>query len=302
MPRDCTAPPCMGLLDEQSGCHVAGSNTNMARNKNKKLIGRKKKKSRTLRIARPMNTPSVDRGTFTLGGVPAAYGAVTGTKQILPLQAGVGRKLLVQNFELCHTANGSNGAFSAGGDCANPGLSASYPWLSGIAKQYSKFRWHFLRYLYVPTCSTTTAGSVFFTWVYDYQDAGPTSLAQVAQSSESSIGNAWFGGAINPELAFSRELTSREAIFVDMDVKRANDAWYYVRTSQAGVSPSTGGMLTGVIPAGLTFANGTFPDSEARPGTIYYGADSVAGAAGIGNLFASYICEFADPVAPAMNV
>lgn len=270
---------------------------NMVKKNKKNIKNSKKRNGRGAMIPRPMMT---DYGRSS-GAAPAAYGATTGNKQILPLQAGVGRQMVVQNFELVHAANGSNSIFATGGDVCNPGLSTSYPWLSGVAKQYTKFKWKFLRYIYVPNCSTATAGSTYFMFNYDYQDSGPTTLAQVAQSQDSSIGNAWFGGAISPQLAFSASLSTREAIFVDLDVKRLNNLWYYVRTTQAGVSPSTGGALGGVIPAGLTYTQGSFADSESRPATIYYGADSVPGTGGIGNLFVSYICELSEPIASALN-
>lgn len=271
---------------------------NMVRRNKRKTKNNKKTRTRAPRSVRAPQTFDLARQSMA---APAAFGATVGSKQILPLQAGAGRKLIVQNFELVHTANGSAGVFSSGGDVCNPGLASNYPWLSGIAKQYVKFNWRFLRYIYVPTCSTATAGSTFFMFNYDYLDAGPSSLAQVAQSEDSSIGNAWFGGAINPTLAFSPELSSREAIYVDYNTTKATNNWYYVRTTQGGVSPSSGGTLGGTIPGGLTFTPGSYPDPEARPATIYYGADSVAGTSGIGNLFVAYICEFAEPVAAALN-
>jgi hypothetical protein len=207
---------------------------------------------------------------------------------------------VVQNFELVHAANGSAGVFFAGGDVMNPGLATSYPWLSGIAKQYSKFRWKALRYIYVPTCSTTTAGSVFFYVSYDSYDTGPSTLAQVAVSENSCIGNAWFGGSINPQLAF-KPLTTQESIYVDVDLARLPNNWYYVRDTFGGTSPSTGGALSGVVPAGLTYTQGSLAELESRPGIIYYGSDGVAGSASIGNLFAAYVVEFFDPIDPTLQ-
>jgi hypothetical protein len=232
---------------------------------------------------------------------PTAYGAVSGQKRVFPLQAGSGTTLIVQNYELVHAQNGSAGVFSAGGDVMNPGIPQSYPWLSGIAKQYTRFRWKALRYIYVPTCSTTTAGSVFFYPSYDSYDTGPTSLAQVAVSENSCIGNAWFGGSINPNLAF-KPLTTQESIFVNVDMTRFPNKWYYVRDTFGGTTPSSGGALGGIIPAGLTFTAGSMYDLESRPGIMYYGADGVAGAGSIGNLFAAYVVEFSDPIDPTLQI
>ena len=136
---------------------------------------------------------------------------------------------------------------------------------------------------------------------YDFLDPGPTSLAQVAQSEDSCIGNAWFGGSINPDLAFKKGLTTQESIYMDVDCRKFPNAYYYVRSTFNATRQNTGGALGGTIPAGLSFTQGTVLDPEAIPCTMYYGADSVAGTAGIGNLFAAYVCEFSDPIAPAIN-
>jgi hypothetical protein len=261
---------------------------------------RKTNKKQRRQVARRLPPAVVSANGRNSMSAPAAYGATMGSKRVLPLQAGAGNKLLIQNFELVHAANGSNGIFSTGGDVCNPGIATSYPWLSGVAKQYTKFKWHFLRYIYVPTCSTATAGSTYFMFSYDYYDAGPSSLAGVAQSENSSIGNAWFGGAISPENAFG-PLSTRESIYTEYDPSKSPNDWYYVRTSFSGATPSSGGALGGVIPGGLTFVAGTMPDPEARPATIYYGADGVAGTASIGNLFAAYICELSEPIASTLN-
>lgn len=257
----------------------------------KKLVAKRPTNARKNQL---MTTPRRDMTA------PAAYGAVAGQKRIFPLQAGAGKSLVVQNYELVHAQTGSNSLFSTGGDVMNPGIQQSYPWLSGIAKQYSRFRWKALRYIYVPTCSTTTAGSVFFYPSYDSFDSAPATLAQVAVSENSCIGNAWFGGSINPNLAF-KPLTTQESIFVDIDVDRFPNNWYYVRDTFADTKPSTGAALGGVIPAGLTLTSGTYFEMESRPGVIYYGADGVAGNTSIGNLFAAYVVEFSDPIDPTVQ-
>jgi hypothetical protein len=316
MPRDCTALPDYDrvlVMNSPVSC-LPDPIQNMVKitvdgQVLKKIANLPKKKKNIMKAN--MNNPLTRQVMLSAASgltdprsyraAPTAYGAVSGQKKVFPLQAGSGSTLIVQNYELVHAQNGSAGVFSAGGDVMNPGLPSSYPWLSGIAKQYTRFRWKALRYIYVPTCSTTTAGSVFFYPSYDSYDSGPTSLAQVAVSENSCIGNAWFGGSINPNLAF-KPLTTQESIFVNVDMNRFPNKWFYVRDTFGGTAPTSGGALGGVIPAGLTFTAGTMYDLESRPGIMYYGADGVAGAGSIGNLFAAYVVEFSDPIDPTLQI
>jgi hypothetical protein len=240
----------------------------------------------------------------TMLTAPAAYGAQIGAKKLLPIMAGQGDTLIVQNYELVHNVTGSAGVYTYGGDVCNPGLGTNYPWLANIAQNYAKFRWRALRYIYVPACSTATAGSEAFLFSYDPYDAGPATLQDVAASTNSSIGNVWFGGAITPELAFKKTLTAQESVFVDYDPKKSSQPWYYVRRAQSGVSITTSGALTGVPTGGigtLALTPATFNDPSARPATIYY-ATTGAGSALNGYIFASYVCEFSEPISSADNL
>lgn len=207
--------------------------------------------------------------------VPAAMGGVISKQDsTLPLQAGIGRKMIVQNYELvtAFPTQDAVAAYKKLAITANPGILGAFPWLSTVALSYSKFNWKFLRFMYVPQVATSTAGVVFINAMYDAADTQPPTLASVAQSSNSSIGPAWQGGGINAEKAFRADLGIDEMIFIDVDCKAWTQPYFYVR-KQAGT------------------------DADTKPCVIVYGNDaSVPALLTPGSLYVAYICELLEPV------
>lgn len=59
----------------------------------------------------------------------------------------------------------------------NPSVSAMFPWLSGIATSYERFRFNKLGFRFVPSQAATTAGRFYAAVDYDYDDAPATSKA-----------------------------------------------------------------------------------------------------------------------------
>lgn len=231
---------------------------------------------------------------------PAAYGAVLSGRDTYPLVAGTGSSMIVQNYELVHELNAGGGPFTAGGDVLNPGLSGNFPWLSNLAQNYSKFRWISLRYIYVPACSTASAGVEWLYFKYDYLDNAPASLSDVMASDTSCMGNVWFGQPINDATAFSPRLPVAENVNVDLDVDKLTRDWYYVRTGNNANQPVTT-TLGGVVPGGLTVATNNIYEDIARPGIIYYGNSGTSGSALNGYLFAAYTIEFCEPTTSSVN-
>ena len=266
---------------------------NKSKNKNKAKPGRSAK---TNVLARTTPAPFLKEVM-----APVSYGSIRPQKRTLPVGTIGPNGCLVRNYEQIATFPNTGGpAFRVDGAIINPGLATSFPWLSQLAANYQKFRFRYLRFFYSSAVSTATAGSAFLDMEYDYLDTAPTTLALVASSDTSSIGPVWFGGAVNQEKAFDKTLNGDANIYIDVDVTKFPNTWYFVRTSNAGVAPSSGGALGGVIPAGLTFTQGAVTDPEAVPGRIYYGTSGVTGA-NPGYLYASYICEFIEPTDPSLN-
>lgn len=208
--------------------------------------------------------------------------------------------MIVQNYELVTTLGAGNNAFTIGGSVVNPGLSGNFPWLSSLAKNYNKFRWRSLRYIYVPACSTASAGTEFMYFKYDYLDNAASSLTEVMATENAVMGNVWHGNPINDSTAFAPKLAISENINCELDIGRLSREWYVVRTGNNAQQPVTS-ALGGVIPAGLTFTPGVIYDDVAQPAVIYYGNYGTAGTATNGYLFAAYTIEFIEPMLGSLN-
>jgi len=185
--------------------------------------------------------------------------------------------MLVQNYELVGSFPTPAAGFATNNLQVNPGIAANFPWLSKIALNYSKFSWKYLRFMYVPAVSTTTAGTVFMICHYDNADSAPTSIGGVAQSNSSSLGPTWQGGGMSAIKAFRPDLYTDQGIYLDIDCKNLTQPWYYVRTA-ANV------------------------DADTVPLKVYYGVGpDVAAGLAPGSLYVSYICALTEPVASTEN-
>lgn len=75
---------------------------------------------------------------------------------------------------------GTTTSFSLAGQFAvNPGLSASFPWLSGPAAAYNMYKFRRLRIRYLNSTNTTNTGMVVIAFNPDPNDPPPTALNQI---------------------------------------------------------------------------------------------------------------------------
>jgi hypothetical protein len=290
MPRDCTAPSSgrISTMNSPVSClpdPIQNMGKTKKNTKTKKTTSKKKTK----------NTPFLQQLA-----APVAYGSMAGNRRNLPIATMSNGGSVVKNYEQCFAFPAGNGAFTVGGFDINPGVVANFPWLNTLARNYQKFRFLYLRFFYSSSVSTATPGKVWMSYSYDAQDAPPSSLATAMASSNSTAGPVWFGGAINEAKAFDPSLNGDANVFIDVDVAKWANNWYYVRnTITGGTEPSAGGALSGVIPAGLTFTQGSYVDEAAIPAKLFYGTNGLNAGVVPGELYVSYICEFCEAVAPA---
>jgi hypothetical protein len=281
-----STPPL--LLDPISDMYYTIANENRFSFVAPLLEAKKKKKAKAAPRTRNRNTNTGPRSQQV--NIPAAMGVAVsrGGREFLPRFAAANGRCLVQNFELvrafkAQSATG-NGNFASLQDSltVNPGIATAFPWLSALALSYSKFKFKFLRYMYIPSVPTSIPGSVYIYTNYDAADAVPGSLAAVMTADGSSNGPVWMGGGINTEKAFRSNMNIADAVFVDIDLKQLTQPFYYVRT-QAGVT------------------------EDSRPLVMIWGSDSLTFAGPTtfnlspGNLYVSYIVEFYDPVLSSLN-
>jgi len=125
------------------------------------------------------NSKTVSRGGVSRAqGVPVALSGVT--RPTGPVFGKSTNSIRIHRREFVGTAsNGSTvNTFTVTplsqnipGYDFNPSCSTMFPWLSGMAKCYERFRFHSLKFEFVPSNATTTAGRYYAAVDYDYDDA-----------------------------------------------------------------------------------------------------------------------------------
>lgn len=162
------------------------------------------------------------------------------------------------------------------------------PWIQGVASSWSKYRWRKLRWIYIPFCPTSTAGSVHMGLQYDNIDATPTTVAQMSALKAYTTGPVWSGYAGSPCLENPYSNVPAGAIVLTVDVDKFEKNWYpFITqaqfTTQAGISLAS---VNPYSPARLIFAT----------------TDGTATSTPCGRLYAQYDIELIEPQASANNL
>jgi len=112
----------------------------------------------------------------------------TSSRQSFPAPKIRSRRVVMS--ELIQTVNGST-AFAATRFMVNPGIPATFPWLSGIASQWQQYKFHRLSFRYVTRCATTTIGTVILSPEYNPNDPPPTDEQQAANTQDAVSDVSW---------------------------------------------------------------------------------------------------------------
>jgi hypothetical protein len=100
------------------------------------------------------------------------------------------RSRRIKNSELVGDLLGSV-AFTATGYRINPGLAATFPWLSVVANQWQQYRFHSLSFRFVTRTSTSHAGSVVIAPEYDPNQAAPETEAEATNRQDAVENVCW---------------------------------------------------------------------------------------------------------------
>jgi len=102
----------------------------------------------------------------------AAYALGQGSKEPKIINHGRDGVRIVHR-ELIGSITGSTGFTIAQQIALNPGLQASFPWLSTQAQGWEQYRFHMLRFCYYSRTGSSTPGSMMLVPDYDAADAAP---------------------------------------------------------------------------------------------------------------------------------
>lgn len=79
----------------------------------------------------------------------------------------------------------------------NPGVGATFPWLSGQAQGWEQYKFHSLQLRYLPTCSTTEPGVIVMFVDYDPTDSAPTTVRDAMTNATATAGPVRNGSLVN---------------------------------------------------------------------------------------------------------
>lgn len=89
------------------------------------------------------------------------------------------------------TVAGSVSFASVGNYAINPGIASSFPWLSGVAQHYERYRIDSLLIRYKNLKGTSTDGNIIMSFDYDTLDDGPSTAVLQTQSTVYLDGAPW---------------------------------------------------------------------------------------------------------------
>jgi hypothetical protein len=139
----------------------------------------------------------------------------------------------------------------------NPGLQATFPWLSAIAKRYETYQFNSLQFIYKTKTSTATTGDVTLAPDYDPIDAAPASTQEMESYKDARNTSPWQDITMTCTPSCLHKMKS-----------------YYVRT--------------GSVPPGGTLLN-------YDPCNFYVATEGQPGVSLVGYLYAKYDITFHTP-------
>lgn len=102
-----------------------------------------------------------------------------------------GKSLRFREVERVATVNGSVAFGVTGSLACNPGLPGSFPWLSGHAALFERYRIHKLVFRYKNLKGTATNGNILMSFDYDTLDNSPATAIEMTQSTVYADGAPW---------------------------------------------------------------------------------------------------------------
>lgn len=208
--------------------------------------GRKAKINRARGAPMPRFQPNGKGSPMT--SVPAAMSRIMRTPVPMFTSDGKGGdgRIRVRHREYIADISGSAN-FSDRAFFINPGLSQTFPWLSGISTRYESYLFHMLRFEFETSVSTATQGTVILAIDYDAADAPAISKQQLLENRGAVRSAAW---APCQCVADFQDLTKfgvqrylrHGALLANMDIKT-----YDVGRLEIGTQGMTGTAVVGEL-------------------------------------------------------
>jgi len=189
---------------------------------------------RLMRQRAVLPKPARNKNMKSRTSVAAAYSV--GLRSSEPRISGNYQKTNIKHRELISSVLGSVSFTVQSSFSINPGLSATFPWLSTQAQGWEQYRFNKLKFCYYTRTGSTTPGSVILVPDYDAADAAPSS-EQIASAYRDVVEEVpWveeFTCTLDPQAMFPngpKKFIRVGALASNLDVKTYDAANFYVCT------------------------------------------------------------------------
>lgn len=240
---------------------------------------------------KPKTKKSRGNGRINMGSKSASVAAAYSTAAMgkSPTIRATRDSCVVQHRELISSVVGSSD-FQVTKFSINPGLPETFPWLSVIAQAWEKYRFRYLRFVYLSRTGTTTIGQILIAPDYDAADDNP-STEQILSTYQDAIADApWKGicchlkaGSMSNSLGrfhFNRFAN----LAANLDIKTYDVANIYIATTD-GVDDTPWGKLwveyevefqtPQLPPTGISVNGGEVEGNGAMTGALPFGDNPI---------------------------
>ncbi len=169
---------------------------------------------------------------------PAPVALGTRVPSMAPKYTTKNGNVIVTNREYVGYLSGST-SFSLVSYPANPGISSLFPWLSNIANNYDRYRVRRLRFIFVSSVSTATAGRIAMVWNYNAADLVPSTKLGALSIHPAEESNVWESFALDIPTTGGVYYT-RDGLPVSIDLKTTDMGSLYVVTDLCTSSSTIG--------------------------------------------------------------
>nr|UHS72376.1 MAG: hypothetical protein 4 [Regressovirinae sp.] len=160
--------------------------------------------------------------------VPASGGVVTNRRRI-PVIETIGESIIVSNCE--NAADITTNLLGTFGTTRRSFVPGTAFWINNVAANFSKYQWVNLEFIYIPSCPTTTPGTVVLSVGYDAGDAAPGSLSAAQRGFHSVTSPYWAGYDGSHNLGTVK--STQSGVRISVDTSRF-DKPYYPYTTLTG--------------------------------------------------------------------
>lgn len=214
--------------------HVKGKTLACVKSKTARKMPNKTKKEQKKNAARPNRAARRSKQTKTSRPAISNARSTRTTPAVISSSGGL---LRVKHRELfrdqaSHVGTGFNITYAA----VTPSSSQIFPWLSQMATMYQCYRWNGLRFIYEPSCPTTTAGTAYGFIDYNYHDAAPESYSECAETAGFKESPVFSRNVIALD---RKQLLVADRLFTGAIPTGADAVWYRTGTFFFGATTSS---------------------------------------------------------------